>query len=77
MEPLRTKAEIVSWYEKAKKMLELRKAGKSPVFPGVGLSEQDYEAYRRSIELHFLRLKRAHNRRIDDERAKSQKLSRG
>ena len=57
--PSPTKGEIVKWYATAKKSLELRAIGKHPT--RVKLSESDLLAYGRSVEDHFLKLKKAFN----------------
>ena len=61
MKPLVTKAEILSWYENAKKVLNLRRYGQHP---RGRVSDKDFEAYTWSIESHFKMLKRKFNERL-------------
>lgn len=57
----RTKAEIMDWYTRAKQILERRRYGEV----GIGrLAMTDYEAYLRSVESLFLRLKTDFNLRL-------------
>jgi len=62
--PQPTKAEIVAWYERAKKSLKQRREGRHPTLWPIGVA--DFEALSASVEDHFLRLKKQFNRRLSD-----------
>ena len=64
-EPLQ-KHEILKWYKRACDELELRATGSSRTFPGVRMSGQDLQAYHRSVEALFLRLKKRFNRELKE-----------
>ncbi|RLC80072.1 MAG: hypothetical protein DRI61_06590 [Chloroflexi bacterium] len=56
-----TKAEILTWHERAKNRLDLRKQGRIKGWP---MCEADHKAYSASISRELKRMKKEFNRRF-------------
>jgi hypothetical protein len=57
-----TKREIVEWHERAKRSLNLRLTNQHPrLWP---IKQATFDALSRSVEDHFLRLKKDFNKRL-------------
>ena len=70
-----TKREIVAWHERAKRSLNLRLTNRHPrLWP---INQAVFEALSRSVEDHFLRLKKDFNQRLlwQTKEKETQKLS--
>jgi hypothetical protein len=70
--PQPTKREIVEWYERSKRSLNLRLEKRHPnLWP---INEETYAALLRSVEDYFLRLKKAFNERLLCQKKKEEML---
>lgn len=61
-----TKQEIIAWYKKARRSIELRVIDAHPVLWKI--SRETYDVYDRSIEDHFRRLKEKFNKRLKEKK---------